>query len=258
MKALFSTLISFLFMAQMAIGQTITTDKLDYPPGSTAIITGTGFQANETVTLQVLHILADGNNSTEPQHQPWTVTADGDGNVSSTWDLDEDALGATFKLTADGLASGRHAETTFTDGNISISLISPNSVCAGSQITISYSTGNGSNAPAVPITAQLSNILGSFASPTNLSPTISTLATSGTQNLIVTIPSNIAVGSGYLIRMVSPTSSPTSISNSVSLTINSGIATQPLSTTITYGANTSLQLELVELPTNGWKMEHSS
>ena len=104
-------------MTFISSAQTITTDKLDYPPGSTVIISGTGFQANETVQLQVLHIDANGNNSTEPQHQPWTVTADGSGNVASQWDLDEDALGATFKLTADGLTSGRHAETTFTDAN---------------------------------------------------------------------------------------------------------------------------------------------
>ena len=38
-----------------AIAQTLTTDSADYQPGSTVTITGSGFDANETVTLQVLH-----------------------------------------------------------------------------------------------------------------------------------------------------------------------------------------------------------
>ena len=33
----------------------VWTDKLDYHPNSTAIITGSGFAAGETVALQVLH-----------------------------------------------------------------------------------------------------------------------------------------------------------------------------------------------------------
>ena len=36
---------------------TVTTDKQDYPPGSTATITGENFEPGETVELQVLHIL---------------------------------------------------------------------------------------------------------------------------------------------------------------------------------------------------------
>ena len=105
------------FNAQGQATPTIKTDLLDYPPGSTAIITGTGFQPGETVTLQVLHV--DGDSlGTDPQyHQPFTAIADGDGNVSFTWFVpnDGDALGANFKLTADGQSSGRYAEWFFTD-----------------------------------------------------------------------------------------------------------------------------------------------
>ncbi|HSV11820.1 MAG TPA: hypothetical protein VLI68_13685, partial [Hanamia sp.] len=62
---------------------TITTDKADYPPGSTVIITGAGFQAGETVTLQVIHYNTIGDNDTSAAHQPFTTIADANGNVSS-------------------------------------------------------------------------------------------------------------------------------------------------------------------------------
>src|SRR5437899_7183639 len=36
-------------------GPTVSTDQSDYPPGSTAYISGTGFAAGETVTCPALH-----------------------------------------------------------------------------------------------------------------------------------------------------------------------------------------------------------
>jgi hypothetical protein len=106
---------------------TITTDQADYPPGSTVIITGTGFQAGETVTLQVIHVGETGDNATSGAHAPFTAIADASGNVSSTWivPLDEDELGATLLLTAVGGSSGLKAEWTFTDAtNTNTSIIS--------------------------------------------------------------------------------------------------------------------------------------
>src|SRR5438552_500714 len=86
----------------------VTTDQPDYPPGSVVIITGGGFAPGEMVQLQVLHIPDSGDNNTSPAHQPWLVTADADGNLTSTWDvpLDQDELGATLQLTATGQISG--------------------------------------------------------------------------------------------------------------------------------------------------------
>ena len=43
--------------------QTLTSDKDDYPPGSTVTLTGSGFQPDEAVTLQVTHV-GDGDNET--------------------------------------------------------------------------------------------------------------------------------------------------------------------------------------------------
>src|SRR5947207_2622357 len=53
---------------------TISTDKKDYFLGSTAIITGSGFAAGESVQVQVLH--ADDRVDTNADHEPWLVTAD--------------------------------------------------------------------------------------------------------------------------------------------------------------------------------------
>jgi hypothetical protein len=92
---------------------TIRTDKFDYQPGETALITGTGFAPGENVTLQVAHAngLVDGDG-----HAPFTVLADGSGNIDSQWFVNpDDSSGATFILTAVGETSGRKALTIFTD-----------------------------------------------------------------------------------------------------------------------------------------------
>ncbi|HEY0461087.1 MAG TPA: hypothetical protein VGC97_18270 [Pyrinomonadaceae bacterium] len=98
----------------------VTTDRSDYQIGDTAIITGSGFLANESVRLQVAHVSGTGELS--GGHDPWFVTADSNGNISSTWYVDpDDSLGATFLLTADGQSSFLHAEHTFTD-NVGVNL----------------------------------------------------------------------------------------------------------------------------------------
>ncbi|MDI6051256.1 hypothetical protein QLS31_15620, partial [Flavobacterium sp. XS2P24] len=114
-------LIANLFFANVAFGQaTVSTDLLDYPPGATAIITGSGFLAGEYVELHVHH--ADGDPlGTDPQHHlPWFVTADANGDFTTSWYVptieEGDALGATFNLEAHG-NMGSEAEWTFTDGN---------------------------------------------------------------------------------------------------------------------------------------------
>src|SRR6185503_12623092 len=92
----------------------VSTDKPDYSPGQTVIITGSGFWPNEIVTLQVVHI--DGGAEGGEGHEPWNVAADEEGNFTSQWFVSpDDSLGATFLLTALGNGSGLTAQTTFTD-----------------------------------------------------------------------------------------------------------------------------------------------
>ncbi|HEV8200480.1 MAG TPA: hypothetical protein VGS03_10690, partial [Candidatus Polarisedimenticolia bacterium] len=92
----------------------IVTDKFDYAPGDTALITGAGFRAGETVTLQVSHT----NHVSEAGagHDPWTVTADPSGRISATWYVDsDDSLGASFILKARGEDSQLRARWAFID-----------------------------------------------------------------------------------------------------------------------------------------------
>src|SRR5689334_1434329 len=76
---------SFAQDATNAPGATVTTDASDYPPGSTVYITGTGFAGGETVQCQVLTLTQPNDDLTSPAHQPWTVTADDAGNISTIW-----------------------------------------------------------------------------------------------------------------------------------------------------------------------------
>lgn len=111
-------------------GPSIATDQADYLPGTTAIITGSGFRPGETVTLQVLH--ADGTPSSGEDHAPWTVLADANGNVQSTWHVcEDDCVGSHLELTATGQDSGLTAQVRFTDAIttlVSVTPASPTSV----------------------------------------------------------------------------------------------------------------------------------
>lgn len=102
----------------------VQSDKSDYQPMETAIITAGGFQPGEAVEFQVLHI--DGRSNTGAGHTPWQVIdgspsdQDGvaDGNLTTSWYVHEDdSLGAVFSLTASGQASGIDAQSSFTDGD---------------------------------------------------------------------------------------------------------------------------------------------
>jgi hypothetical protein len=111
-------LTALVLLASPAISQSpwVATDLLDYPPGSTANITGGGFAPNEVITLLCLHV--SGMNG-GPGHTPWYETTDANGGFTTTWYVDEgDSVGETFILTADGNFSGLHAETSFTDNHV--------------------------------------------------------------------------------------------------------------------------------------------
>ncbi len=133
----------FLGATNSALAQTnatVTTDKEDYAPGSTVQITGSGFQNNETVQLQVLRTDIPENSGEE--HDPWTVTNDASGNFQTTWYVTYDELGATLELTATGLTSGLTAQTTFTDGAsyaLSAHQVGAANVCAGSTTVLIHS-----------------------------------------------------------------------------------------------------------------------
>ncbi|HKP33019.1 MAG TPA: hypothetical protein VJT83_09835, partial [Chitinophagaceae bacterium] len=100
LRKLFS-LVLLCAIASSAFAQTtptLTTDEPDYAPGSTVLITGTGFAPGESVKIQVIHSDKLPGDDLNPEHQPWYINADAQGNISTTWyvPLYGDEVGATL------------------------------------------------------------------------------------------------------------------------------------------------------------------
>lgn len=134
---LFLSALLFLGFNNTGLGQTVTTDKLDYAPGETVMITGTGFLPGETILLEIEHIEP---NMPVPFHShiPWETIADSEGNFTSTWYVDTPELNTTLLLTAIGQTSMLNAETIFTDAtSTQIIGLTPVSGICGSTIVVS-------------------------------------------------------------------------------------------------------------------------
>ena len=143
----FSLLLLFSAYLNTAFAQTLTSDKNDYPPGDTAILTGSGFSFGEPVTLQVLHNDMMGGIDSIEAHQPWEVISDSLGNFTTIWYVypDGDQDGASLVAIADGQTSNMHAEAFFTDaaGPVICTISGNLSGCAGSTINYTGPTGLG-------------------------------------------------------------------------------------------------------------------
>ena len=120
---------------------TVKTDKDDYAPGELAVITGSGWEANEEVTLLFQEDPA--------VHDDYVlkVQADSAGNISwNQWAPERHDFGVRFYLTASGSKS--RAQMTFTDAaadtSISVSC-TPNSVASGSPTTCTTTVTNTAN-----------------------------------------------------------------------------------------------------------------
>lgn len=118
--AMVATIITALGL-QLALAQTpdpaafVTTDQPGYQPGGTVHITGGGFQAGETVALQVLR--TDTEICPSPGHAPWEVVADDTGAIVAEWVIcPGDGVGTPFQLGAAGQTSTLTALTTFQIG----------------------------------------------------------------------------------------------------------------------------------------------
>lgn len=92
-------------------GPTVATDKADYSPGDTVIISGYGWQPNESIDL-LLKETPDANPPSE-----WTVIADSIGSFADrSFLVNESHIGVSFQLIATGAASADTAQGIFTDG----------------------------------------------------------------------------------------------------------------------------------------------
>src|SRR5690349_2334419 len=98
------------FGVSMAAAQAaLQVDKADYYPGEAALLSGSGFAAGEEVALQVRH--NDATPDSGEAHASWSVTADETGSFTTYWLVcGDDCLGSSLLATADGQASGAHAE----------------------------------------------------------------------------------------------------------------------------------------------------
>ena len=90
----------------------VATDKPDYAPGQTALISGSGFVPGETVLLQVV----DGvTGQAPPANTPWSVSAGADGSFTTTWTVTApDSTGPQLTVTATG-AQADVASAQFSD-----------------------------------------------------------------------------------------------------------------------------------------------
>jgi len=117
--------------------QTVEIDKLDYAPGETVYITGTGWASGEQVILQVIHLGDYVDHGDLAVHDPWTVEADTNGSFTSTWFVSEYEAGAELLLIADGQTSGARWEVFFTDAiQTRIRSLGPSSGQCSQTITV--------------------------------------------------------------------------------------------------------------------------
>ena len=95
---------------------TVKTDKDDYAPGQTVVITGGGWQPGETVTL----LLQEDVSPAFHDDLVLTATADENGNILNTeFSPQLHDIGVRFYLMATG--AGSQAQITFTDSNPAVS-----------------------------------------------------------------------------------------------------------------------------------------
>src|SRR4029453_13129443 len=83
-------------------GLSISTDKDDYQPGDTVLLTGAGWPGDDTLDI----VLEDGPATHDPHR--WTVNVDQDGTFhDATYVVDVGDIGVTFTLTATSRTTGR-------------------------------------------------------------------------------------------------------------------------------------------------------
>lgn len=186
---------------------TLQTDASDYPPGSTVTISGSGFKANENVSITLVESpLID-------THGPYTVQADGNGNFTdSSFATDIHDVNVRFWLSAVGSQSGLVAQNTFTDSvsftGVAVGTQSPSGVLPGNPstfpVTLSFN-GNGSTGCTVSmsVTGGLPTGATSLFSPNPLNNN------SGTQSILTVTPNASTAPGNYTftVQATAPVSS---------------------------------------------------
>ena len=126
--------------ASAAAQATLRSNLPDYPAGAIVELTGTAFEANESVSVQVVH--GDGSPSTGPEHEPWEVQADSHGHFVTTWvTCGDDCAGVMMLASADGGSGG--AETSFFSHVCGDGVVSSVTPVGGECVDFTPAVGNG-------------------------------------------------------------------------------------------------------------------
>lgn len=110
------------------------------------------------------------------------------------------------------------------------------SLCAGNTLTVPYSINGTCNVGNI-FTAQLSDATGSFASPVS----IGTISATSSGTITATVPSTVAYGTNYRVRVVSSNPVQKGERNNSNILINNApsVLSSPSSKTVCINANTS-------------------
>ena len=209
----------------LVTGQTVsvTTDKRNYAPGETVIITGRGWKHYDSVQIILTHVEPLPN--PPHTHAPWFVKPAGSGSIRSEWLVTNQESGTSIELRATGFSRGLptnvSATTSFMVPSLTGVTVSGYSFCGGQHVNVSYTVSPvGSFDNANVFTAQFSDASGSFASPA----VIGSLASVNSGIIDAIIPSGASYGTNYRIRVVSGSPIITSDPNVSDITVNSSPA----------------------------------
>src|SRR5262245_10068390 len=120
----------------------LSSGEPNYPPGSVAVLTGSGFGPIESVTMLVTPV--PGEETTCPGHAPWTVTTDANGGFATTWPTGDACARQMLVATGDGQNSGSHGETNFTENNnCGTGVVTSVTPVGGACVAFTPAVGNG-------------------------------------------------------------------------------------------------------------------
>jgi len=179
-------------------GPSVSTDKVDYEPGSIAKITGHGWHPNATVVLQVVHTEGRPNKA---YHKPFKVTADASGDFNATWYVDpSDSLGASFRLSADSDSVGvskQHAEWSFIDKTSTTTTVTStlNPSTFGASVTFNIVVSSAPNTPSPTGTVDLTDGATTLATLT-VTPATSTTSTASFTTSTLSVGTH-TIAAGY-------------------------------------------------------------
>uniref|UniRef100_UPI004049AA64 T9SS type A sorting domain-containing protein n=1 Tax=Fluviicola sp. TaxID=1917219 RepID=UPI004049AA64 len=169
--------------------------------GATWVSTGTSYVNTSSWTQESVSLPAWNNSPAFKIRFKWQ---NGGGGLDPAFSIDH--------VLISGIASVSHSISTTNDA-------SPASWCFNSTPTGTINfTSSGTYTAGNVYTAQLSDATGSFAAPTSIG-TLSSTA-SGALSIATSIPSGIAAGAGYRVRVVSSNPATTGTDNTADLIIN--------------------------------------